>query len=313
MKSNRYNRSLFHYKTSRFILIFLFAILVFSNTRLHAQEKDTLWHNLPDINRYEVYSRHYQKQNIKLLRDTLQSGHYPNEYYVAIDKVVIPEGERVEFKRGTTILFEPATSLQVNGTLYAAGTFEFPITFQLINKDKMLMKPRSNDTLWEGITVGPKGKVIFNNVTLKNAQKTICSEAPCDSLSIEHIRFLNNKVNTIRFPGRNIDIPVDIDYDLTCIDSSALKSPVLKRSRLPLITGFSLTAVLLGTAAYQFYKARDYDNRVSDSKTYKNANNNYDKATRKYRNGSILSGCALAVCGTGIILNFTIPPIKGNK
>lgn len=309
MKSNRYNESLFH--ASPFTLILFSAVLVFSN-QLHAQQKDTLWHNLPDFNRFEVYSRHYQKKNIKLLRDTLQSGYYPNEYYVAIDKVVIPEGERVEFKRGTTILFEPATSLHVNGTLHAAGTFEYPITFQLINKDEMLMQPRSNDTLWEGITVGPKGKVVFDNVTLKNAQKTIYSEAACDSLSVAHIRFLNNIVNAVQFPDRKIDIPVDIDYDLVCIDSSALKPPVLKRSRVPLITGFSLTAVLLGVSAYEFYKARDYDNMVPDSKNYKNANDYHNKATRKYRNGSILSGCALAVCGTGIILNFTIPPIKGN-
>ncbi len=277
-----------------------------------AAGKDNVWKDPGDIDRTTVLSQHYLSKGMRLLKDTLITGTYLSDKYVASGKVVIPEGQTVTFEEGTIIFFEPKSQIDVNGTLVSKGTTSKLVRFQIANKNDLYIEPESSDLEWNGIYIGETGKLIFENVLIMNAVNGITSKAPCNSISIQQSTLMRISQTPLTILGNAVQGSYDHLFSLNCLKlkfantkstpETVLTKPAssTKPSNSRLVFRWTLNGVAAigaGLTVYEYLAAQDYKNKYH-SATNPGLLSDYNS---KYKTSSNTSTACMIVTGAALI------------
>ncbi len=243
-----------------------------------AQELEPIEPNIIDYK--IILVQHYAKKGYSVLLDTLTDDSYSNRKWVVIGDVVVPPGKKLIVPPGVNVFFEPNTSIKVNGELAAPATPQSPVVFTRIDSSKMLKKPPSNDFTWEGINVGPSGKLHLEHVEVVHARSGIISNGPCDSLVIDSVMFRSTAPFTLGTADFSLPVRSDTLFSLQC-PSAVVET---KRPKPPFLYWMyalggagAVSSGVLCAAAYR------NDHEAAEIRDHFEAQPLADKTTRQYK------------------------------
>lgn len=243
-----------------------------------AQELEPIKPNIID---YKVIAaQHYTKKGYSVLLDTLKSVSFSKSKWVVMDDVVIPSGVKMTVPPDVNVYFEPNTSIKVNGELEAVATPRLPIMFTKLDSSSMLKKPASNDFTWDGIRVGPSGKLRLEHVKVAHVRSGIVSNGPCDSLVIDSVMFSSAAPFTLGTADFSMPVRMDTLFSLEC-PTTVVATKRARPSFLPWMYGLggacAVTSGILCAAAYR------NDHEAAEIRNHFEAQPLAEKATRQYK------------------------------
>ncbi|NLG15952.1 MAG: hypothetical protein GX556_01320 [Fibrobacter sp.] len=243
-----------------------------------------IWQDLsPEfIDRKALIMRHYDKKLFSVLPDTLRSSsNLKSQTWVAVGKIVVPQGAVLTVPDGVKIYFEPEGLMLVEGTVKISGTEQSPALLSIIDKSEMYIAPRTERISWKGIKVAKSGKLIFKDVRISGSETGISSEGTCDSLLIENITFSDPGNVSVNYSDFSVQVSPDIPFSLSCPKPWARKMEqrgyrVASNWFFGETAGLALAGLIFSSAGYFI------DQKVKTSSTHDVAQGYSNRATTCY-------------------------------
>jgi len=259
-------------------IIILFSICLAQDQGFHDLKPQV-------IDRETLAKQHYSKSAYSVITGILKGSEFPFKKWVVIDTSTVPDGAIVRIPSDVKLYFEPEALLEVDGTLEIDAQASDSFSLSLIPPDDILYKSDNQILSWNGIKVGPHGRLLLRNVTIKDAWDGIRSEGKCDSLSVETINFRNIRNSALTIKKHPIKLSQDSSFTLQCSLLPPRPDVVRNQKWLKVLSGTcfvtSLLGIIGGSAATYF--AYNTDQKVLSSKIHTEAQGYSDKATRFYR------------------------------
>ncbi len=152
----------------------------------------------------------YLKQGIQPFVSSEQDGEYPAGTYLVLHDLIIEKGKTMTLYSGTKILFKKNTRLIVRGTLTCEGQSGSPIIFDKFqNSSYYNSLDTIGDSIWNGIYVSDSGSLEMNFAEIKNSKYGLVTQYNANMLSLDSLRFFNNKFSSFRYKNEVLEIPED--------------------------------------------------------------------------------------------------------
>jgi hypothetical protein len=262
--------------------VFAFVIIMFSI----CLAQDQGFHDLEPqvIDRQTLAKQHYSKSAYSVITGILKGAEFPFKKWVVIDTSIVPDGATVRIPSDVKLYFEPEALLEVNGTLEINAQVSDSFSLSLIPPKDILYKSDNQILSWNGIKVGPHGRLLLRNVTIKDAWDGIRSEGKCDSLSVETVNFRNIRNSALTIKKYSVLLSPDSSFTLHCSLLPPQQDMVRNQKWLNVLSKTcyitSLLGIIGGSAATIF--AYNTDQKVLSASIHPEAQPYSDKATRFY-------------------------------
>lgn len=264
-----------------------------------------------------VKARHYREQGFELLPGFISDTTIGPGQFAVISDIIVGKGANLVIRPGTVIMFEPQRRLVVEGELFAAALDGATIVFTHMPHESRYIKINIVDSLWNGITVEPGGRLFLNRIVVANATTGIeVTGAVEGRIDISCVDLAKTTISPLTVNGRNISLP-----NPQCVGSADLAAPppvvgdtVVKAGHrpeweLPLRIG-SCTVAAGGAvlAACGFWQYRKYGRLYKQSTDPSRfTSEEIDEYRNKAARGEIcgIVGAAVAALGAaGITVTF---------
>jgi len=233
-----------------------------------------------------------------------QDGVYDSAQYIVINDLIVPEGKTLEFLPGSALQFEPYVGINVFGHLK-------------MKEVSLNASDSSANNTWNGINVAKKGRVSFENVSIRKSLFGITIPDSSSITRFERVTFIDNMKN-MQINARSVNVepnkPLTIDVNNKNVKPSRKDIGEIRNDRegvnlsdnmkIP-FRWLSAAAALSCTAlsVYCGVKTDQYSNKYESAENDSDVSR-YVEKRRTYRNKSIASGIGAGVFG--ITLLFTL-------
>jgi hypothetical protein len=293
-------------------VLLIILLLLFSPAGLIA---DSDYYNLQSIDITKDKTSFYNKYGYSILPEIKNNYTIPTDTFVCINDLVVPEGTLVTIQKGTHLLFESGKQMLINGTLSALGDSLEPIILTNVPFEQSYIPlAQKEDSIWNGIETGLKGKINLKHVAIKNTRQGIITSSSSDSLTLKCINFFNvlgksiNCTDTM-FTGNATCFSLNKQIVVPPLSEKHLYNSNINRHLI--ISGVNTLAFSALTGALFYYKNKSVAKANNATTIYK-VNGNADRA-HTMRNLAIASGLLAGAGVSWCTITFTIKYSNKNK